>query len=114
MQVVQALLANGLAVLLIFCWERTADQGARLRGQRGQRCSLDGLDGGARVNTTNYNILTDTVHWLAMTTYNCCEKFTFTNQGHESTFSGFKNPQRFILGFLQFTHGQIHTYSQVV
>lgn len=75
------------------------------------------------MNTTNYNILTDTVHWLAMTRFNCCEKFTFTNQGHECTSSvALKKTKVYV--YFRFSpihtwskiyiYAQIHTYSQVV
>lgn len=54
MQVVQALLADWLAVLLVLGWERSADQRARLGGEGGERGSWDGLDSRPRV---------DSAHW---------------------------------------------------
>lgn len=53
MQVVQALLADWLAVLLVFCREGVAHQRRRLGGDSRQRRPLYGLHGRARVDAAH-------------------------------------------------------------
>lgn len=53
MKIVQSLLADRLAALLVLCWKWSADQRTRLGWDGGKRRSLYGLDSGGRVDAAH-------------------------------------------------------------